>query len=351
MPNDFVSIANASKLGLPSAGPEPLQWVQLFPAGPHINTQTGQRYRLGDPEGLIASSRPGLHRMVVDYDHQSEFAKGSQAPAAGWIKDLEVRQSSIWAQIEWTPSGLNRLKDRQYRYISPVFQVTASGQIKRLLRAGLTNNPNLDMKALASAVTTEETALADPNDKQPEDSSDEEKAKDAGNKSPEAGGTVPATATPADTKPGKPKPVDPKPADLIPDTTQAASAGQPNLASLQDQVRALSAQVEALTSNDQHRAGAALVETATAAGKITPAMKGWAEAYAAKDPEGFKAYCTAASPLIGEATAAAVQRKPDENGLTAEELAVCSVLGQDPKAFATAKAAIKAEEVNHDSTH
>ena len=43
------------------------------------------------------------------------------------------------------------LAAREYRYLSPVFRHTEDGRITRLLRAALTNNPNLELTAVASA--------------------------------------------------------------------------------------------------------------------------------------------------------------------------------------------------------
>ena len=49
--------------------------------------------------------------LVIDYEHQS--LKGGQAPAAGWIKDLEVREDGLWAQVEWTGKVEKYLKRRE----------------------------------------------------------------------------------------------------------------------------------------------------------------------------------------------------------------------------------------------
>jgi len=43
---------------------------------------------------------------------------------------------------------------REYRYVSPVFQFDPKdGSVTRLLRAGLTNNPNLHLTAIAASCT------------------------------------------------------------------------------------------------------------------------------------------------------------------------------------------------------
>ena len=92
--------------------------------------------------------------MLVDYDHASELAapegKG-RALAAGWIKNLRAESDGIWGTIEWTPQAKAELAARQYRYISPYFRVNkTTREVTRLVSAGLTNTPNLDLPALAA---------------------------------------------------------------------------------------------------------------------------------------------------------------------------------------------------------
>jgi phage I-like protein len=47
------------------------------------------------------------------------------------------------------------IRSREYRYLSPVFQHIGDGRITRILRAALTNNPNLELTALAAAEGTD----------------------------------------------------------------------------------------------------------------------------------------------------------------------------------------------------
>lgn len=76
---------------------------------------------------------------------------GQPAPAAGWIKQLESRGDGLWGLIEWTAKASAHLAAKEYRYLSPVFNFTPSGEVTRVLRAALTNNPALELTALASA--------------------------------------------------------------------------------------------------------------------------------------------------------------------------------------------------------
>jgi phage I-like protein len=125
-------------------------WVQLLPRGPEITGRDTRNWMISNPQMVVAASlaRGPLH---IDYEHASEHRapNGLEAPAAGWITELEARDDGIWAQVEWTPRASQMITDREYRFISPVFTYEArSDEIIALISAALTNQPNLDMTAL-----------------------------------------------------------------------------------------------------------------------------------------------------------------------------------------------------------
>lgn len=131
------------------------QWVHLLPAGTFHGRDGRGPYKLADAATVMAASREGAGRalMPIDYDHQIDLAghNGKPAPAAGWIKALQARADGIWGLVEWTERAASHLGQREYRYLSPVFTHSRDGTVTRLLRAALTNNPNLDqLTALAS---------------------------------------------------------------------------------------------------------------------------------------------------------------------------------------------------------
>ncbi len=107
-------------------------------------------------DAVIAASAAfaGKKPIPVDYDHQIDMAvkkNGQPALAAGWIKQLQARADGLWGLIEWTEKASAHLAAKEYRYLSPVFNYTPSGEVTRVLRAALTNNPALELTALASA--------------------------------------------------------------------------------------------------------------------------------------------------------------------------------------------------------
>ncbi len=135
----------------PSAPP---QWVMLIPAGEFSGRDGRGPFRLANAARVIAATEAlGLTAGVpIDYDHATDFAapKGRPAPAAGWIRKLEARDGALWGRVDWTPHGAKAITSREYRYISPVFQYSPDGAVTRLLRAGLTNNPNLYLTAISA---------------------------------------------------------------------------------------------------------------------------------------------------------------------------------------------------------
>ena len=100
-----------------------------------------------DEEGIASIietfSRRG-NDMVIDYEHQT--MQGVQAPAAGWIKKLINRsKDGLWVTVEWTSRALEYLKNREYRYFSPVFWFEeGSRRVIRIENVALTNFPRIN---------------------------------------------------------------------------------------------------------------------------------------------------------------------------------------------------------------
>ena len=85
---------------------------------------------------------------VIDLDHATVFTGTGEA--YGWIKELFFKGDELWAKIEWLETGLELIKSRKYKYISPVFlpntieQVTATNIGWTLHSAALTNRPFME---------------------------------------------------------------------------------------------------------------------------------------------------------------------------------------------------------------
>lgn len=135
------------------------RWIHVLPAGTFQGRDGRGPYRLADAATVIHASREraGRVKMPIDYDHAIDLAtpRGEAAPAAGWIDALQSRADGIWGRVAWTARAAEQLAQREYRYLSPAFNHTKDGTVTCILRAALTNNPNLDqLTALASMEST-----------------------------------------------------------------------------------------------------------------------------------------------------------------------------------------------------
>jgi phage I-like protein len=129
-------------------------WVQLLPSGPKITGRDGRTWLLNDPQTVIESFQQRDIPMCLDFEHSSEHRapQGLDAPAAGWIDQLEARNGAIWAHVDWTAKAAAQIAAREYRFLSPVFTYRkADSAIVALTSAGLTNQPNLNLTALNRA--------------------------------------------------------------------------------------------------------------------------------------------------------------------------------------------------------
>ena len=135
--------------------PTDSQWIQLVPMGTFKGFDGRGPYTLRKPLNVIAASKREKVELVIDRDHQIDYAvPGTPVKAAGWIKEMQVREDGIWGRVEWTERALAEIKAKEYRYISPVFMHKKdTGEITAIIRASLTNHPNLELKAVASSQT------------------------------------------------------------------------------------------------------------------------------------------------------------------------------------------------------
>ncbi len=139
-------LALAAAIDLPDSAEAP-EWVHLLPAAQgEIQTYDGRGpYRVEDLAAVISASMQSERGMPIDENHATDLAAsiGGGAPARGWITELDARVDGLWGKVRWTKAGLEMMSDRAYRGISPVFNHTPENIITRVLRASLTNKPNL----------------------------------------------------------------------------------------------------------------------------------------------------------------------------------------------------------------
>ncbi len=110
---------------------------------------------------IVAEFRRRGNDMVIDYEHQT--LKDIQAPAAGWIKRLIDRgKGGLWAVVEWTERAKEYLKDKEYRYFSPVFWITKEGRkVIKIKNVALTNLPKINqLRPIVGKLSREEARAA-----------------------------------------------------------------------------------------------------------------------------------------------------------------------------------------------
>jgi phage I-like protein len=120
--------------------------IHLIPAGIFTGRDGRGPYRIADMAALIAASQ-GDAPLIIDEGHATDIGEAS-APAFGRITALEGDETGLWGAVTWNKRGTASLQEREYWGISPVFEHDANGTVLRLLRASLTNIPNLRLAAL-----------------------------------------------------------------------------------------------------------------------------------------------------------------------------------------------------------
>lgn len=130
------------------------EWVEVLPPGPTIVGRDGRTWTYDAAQVLdLTRDHSQGADLPFDYLHATELKapNGEEAPAAGWAREYRINErGAIEARVEWTAKGSNSIASREYRYLSPVFIYDDAGRIHRFSSFGLTNKPNLTIKALNS---------------------------------------------------------------------------------------------------------------------------------------------------------------------------------------------------------
>ncbi|MDR1252385.1 MAG: phage protease [Treponema sp.] len=133
--------------------------IELIPAGGVIQGRDGRTWKNSNPQKVALNSTARLPRLVIDENHATDLSapRGGASPAMGWMTKLRTGEGgSIRADVEWTKRGTEAVLNREYSFISPVFLHDEQGEITVVLRAALTNSPNLQLPALNSELCSAE---------------------------------------------------------------------------------------------------------------------------------------------------------------------------------------------------
>ncbi|MFC0349695.1 phage protease [Undibacterium danionis] len=300
--------------------------------------------------GIIGIASNSQNRLVIDYEHQTLNAEknGLPAPASGWFKQMEWREGEglFATDVEWVAKAAAMIKEKEYRYLSPVFAYSkVTGEVKKILHVALTNTPALDgmqevalkniqsslsltfpdedtmnptlkllLIALGLAETTSEsdaltavTALKAKADQLP--------AKDQ---------EIAALKAKADQLPAKDQEIaalkdaslnagNPDPAKFMP-----VAAVKP----LQDQLAALSALVKGREVDE-------VITVALKEARLLPAQEAWARNLGAENMQSLKDYLANTTPIaaLTQQQSKGKQSQAQADALGEDQVAICKALG------------------------
>lgn len=126
--------------------------IQLLPYGKFRATDGRptdvEAWYVTDTNGadVVALANSQKNPLPIDYEHQILHSQqnGKEAPSAGWMEYLYFNPQGIFADVRWTDKAAEYIKNGEYRYISAVFAYDTNGYVRKIFHAALTNNPALD---------------------------------------------------------------------------------------------------------------------------------------------------------------------------------------------------------------
>ena len=280
--------------------------------------------------------------IVIDYEHQT--LEDVQAPAGGWIKDLFIRDGAIAAKVEWTQKAQEYIKNKEYKYLSPVVLVRKSDQKAIVLHSvALTNTPAIDgMFAIVNSINLNE--FEDEGGKEmellkklaalfglSEDATEEQ--------------VIQAIKTTVEEAAKLQDEIKKLQASKEKDTEPVANkviCGLLGIESKEAKTEDVAAAIMALKNPANFvpvsefnklkdrldkKDSDELVTTALKTGKISAAQKEWAEEYALKDPDGFKKFVEKAPQAVPMGEINIEDTKRNDGKLEETTITVCKMLG------------------------
>lgn len=290
--------------------------------------------------------------LVIDYEHQT--LADVQAPAGGWIKDIYKGDDALIAKVEWTPKATEYLKNKEYRYLSPVVMVRKRDQKATALHSvALTNTPaidgmfpvvnsltiedyseggtTMDLKEIAKALGLPETATEEEVKK-----AIEEAGKAAQKIKEMEGKGEGSTGEGADA-----------PAEVVANSTILKLLELDENAKTEDVAasimalktggdKATAATVLALKEKIERKEAEEAVQLALKEGKITAAQTDWAREYALKDADGFKKFMDKAVTVVPQGKMALKDAPADNTKTDDVDMAIlknCGISEEDMKKY------------------
>lgn len=267
------------------------EWTKILPLGKVSSTKGDFMVDVESYQSMLNHISERKLDVVIDYEHQT--LKDIQAPAGGWIKELRLGTDAIEAKVEWTAKAKEYLKNKEYRFLSPVINVRKSDKkAVELHSVALTNTPAIN--GMFPIINKTEIGEGERNIMDlkkllleilglPEETTDEALIE-----------MIKAKCNPANEH------------EVVANKTVLTLLGLKEDAKTEEvcasimslkqspEIVELKALKERLDKQDADQ----LVNEGLKTGKISAAQKTWAEAYALKDREGFKSYLELAPQIV-----------------------------------------------------
>ena len=321
--------------------------IQLLPYGKFRATDGRpndvEAWYVTDTNGadVVALANNQRNPLPIDYEHQILHSQqnGKEAPSAGWMEYLYFNPQGIFADVRWTDKAAEYIKNGEYRYISAVFAYDTNGYVRKIFHAALTNNPALD--GMDEVMVAASVQLLNQQKEKPEMDKKLVEALCAlfalkANAS-EAEITEKVTALSAAKGDSQVAVLDVYAKLAEKEQSVAAlstQVGNPDPAKFVpvEQVAALQADFNALKASVETDKKEALITAALSQGKLSPALKDWAQSLSVEALSAYLEKAPAMAALSGEPQAKA---DPDQNvvALSAAEQAAARALGMTEAEF------------------
>jgi len=235
--------------------------------------------------------------VPIDYNHAG-LADGEEGKAAGWIQELEIRDTGLYAKVAWTKRATEFIRNDEFKYISPEFSV--EGDVDEfgeeidgafLHAAALTNRPFLrGMESVMLKTENGRKLMIEKIGKHLglKDVSEETIVKAIDSFNEERAKWSEITETLA-LKEGET--LSDGVSRLIADRDEATKS-----------VTTLKNEIKEIKQSEIEREARGSVEAAEKEGKLLPKQREWALSYAQENPEGFKAFIENAGKQVDFST-------------------------------------------------
>ena len=148
----------------------------ITPLGEFVGSSTDGKptKEIIDEESIIQMARQ-TEELLLDRDHASMRSQDERnTKAYGWISGLKAivglgDMDGLYGTIKWTPDGIELVKERAYRFLSPVFELDGDGRAVKLVNVALTNRPALPLPPIINSESEEGNKISITNSKKDTD--------------------------------------------------------------------------------------------------------------------------------------------------------------------------------------